>query len=435
MKNGARTLILLLGDVLVLALSFVLMLKIAFYSYLAPQALHSHILPFSILSVLWIIIFFIFDLYNTQATSPTIPHLRKIFLAFGVALLIGGIFFYSIPSFGISPKENLLVFTIVAFVIFMIWRRFFYVIFSAYFRKRIVFITGINNKSRVNDLYTYIKNYPQSGLVIVGEYESYGAFAKEYTGVVPEVIIISKETWRDGNAFKKLYNSECEVMDLAYAYEDILGRVPVDAIDEDWFIHNIRSHRKQRYDKEKWIIGFIFSLILLIILSPIFLLIAICIKISDRGPVFYTQLRVGKGGKDFKLYKFRSMVINAENEGATWSTKNDPRVTKIGRFLRKSHIDELPQMLNVLKGDMSLVGPRPERPSFVTELEKSIPFYHLRHIISPGFTGWAQIKFRYARTTLDSKEKFEYDLYYLKKRNIPMDLGIILKTIQIIFTH
>jgi exopolysaccharide biosynthesis polyprenyl glycosylphosphotransferase len=421
--------------VLVLALSFLAMLKIAFYGSLSPEAFHSHILPFSILSILWIIIFFIFDLYNTQATSPTIPHLRKIFLAFSVALLLGGIFFYSIPSFGIAPKENLLVFTAAAFVIFMVWRRFFYAIFSYYFRKRIVFIAGLNNKSRVNDLSTHIKNYPQSGLVVVGEYESFEAFTKEYTGAMPEVLIISKETWRDESAFKKLYNSECEVMDLAYAYEDILGRVPLDAIDEDWFIHNIRSHRKQRYDKEKWIISSIFSLIVLITLSPIFLLIAICIKISDKGPVFYTQFRVGKGGKNFKLYKFRSMIVNAEKEGAAWSTQNDPRVTKIGRFLRKSHLDELPQMLNVFKGDMSLVGPRPERPSFVSELENSIPFYHLRHIISPGFTGWAQIKFRYARTTSDSKEKFEYDLYYLKKRNIPMDLGIILKTIQIIFTH
>ena len=129
------------------------------------------------------------------------------------------------------------------------------------------------------------------------------------------------------------------------------------------------------------------------------------------------------------------MTRDAEKDGAKWAEKSDSRVTRVGKILRKTHIDEIPQMWNILKGDLALVGPRPERPEFVTMLEKEVPYYFLRHTIKPGFTGWAQVKFRYARTLDDSRTKFEYDLYYMKNRNIFMDLGIIIKTAQIIFTH
>ena len=129
------------------------------------------------------------------------------------------------------------------------------------------------------------------------------------------------------------------------------------------------------------------------------------------------------------------MIMQAETKEAIWAKENDTRITKVGKIIRKLHIDEIPQMINILKGDMALVGPRPERPDFVKILEDKIPNYGLRHIIKPGFTGWAQIKYRYARTEADSKDKFEYDLYYIKNKNIFMDMGIVLRTIQIIFTH
>ena len=135
------------------------------------------------------------------------------------------------------------------------------------------------------------------------------------------------------------------------------------------------------------------------------------------------------------MYKLRSMILNSELNGAVWANKNDERTTHIGKIIRKLHIDEILQMINILKGDISLVGPRPERPQFVTLLEGAIPHYELRHIIHPGFTGWAQVKYGYARATGDSKEKFEYDLYYIKNKNILLDLAIIAKTVRIIFTH
>jgi lipopolysaccharide/colanic/teichoic acid biosynthesis glycosyltransferase len=161
---------------------------------------------------------------------------------------------------------------------------------------------------------------------------------------------------------------------------------------------------------------------------------------EDGGPIFIKQHRVGKHGKLFTIYKLRSMQAlnkdgSAETNGAVWATAKDPRITPVGHILRTTHLDEVPQMYNIIKGDLALIGPRAERPEFVAELEQQIPYYYLRHTIKPGFTGWAQIKYRYARSIQDSREKFEYDLYYLKNKSPLLDIGIVLKTLQIIFTH
>ena len=177
------------------------------------------------------------------------------------------------------------------------------------------------------------------------------------------------------------------------------------------------------------------STLLIITTSPLLLIVACAIKLEDRGPVFYTQERIGHANRVFRLFKFRSMIDGAEKQGEQWAGKTDSRITHVGRIIRKLHIDELPQMINILKGELALVGPRPERPGFVRMLEEAIPHYHLRHIIKPGFTGWAQIRHHYARSIEDSHRKFEYDLYYIKNRNLFLDFGIMLKTIQIIVTH
>lgn len=151
---------------------------------------------------------------------------------------------------------------------------------------------------------------------------------------------------------------------------------------------------------------------------------------GNNGSLFYTQWRVGKKGNEFKIIKFRSMVTNAEKNGAVWAQKNDTRVTKFGRILRKTRIDEIPQFINVLKGEMSLIGPRPERPEFVHQLELEIPYYGMRHVIKPGLTGWAQVMHPYANTINDQKEKLMYDLYYINERNLMLDFKIVVKTIS-----
>ena len=154
--------------------------------------------------------------------------------------------------------------------------------------------------------------------------------------------------------------------------------------------------------------------------------------IANKGPLFYTQLRVGHNGKHFKIYKLRSMIINAEKDGAAYATEKDKRITKFGRFLRKSRFDEIPQFLNVIKGNMSVIGPRPERPVFVKELSEKIPFYEIRHIVKPGVTGWAQVNAKYGSTEDDALEKLQYDLYYIKHRSLFLDITIVFKTLSTI---
>jgi len=185
------------------------------------------------------------------------------------------------------------------------------------------------------------------------------------------------------------------------------------------------------YEKIKRVMDIVLSLIGLVIAIPLMLIFGIAIKLESKGPVFYSQERVGKNGKVFMLYKLRSMYQNAEENGAKWAEKDDPRVTKVGRIMRKTRIDELPQLFNVLKGDMSIVGPRPERPIFTYQFNEEIPGFVNRLQVKPGLTGWAQVNGGYE---LDPAEKLEYDLYYIENRSIWMDIKIMLNTVKVILT-
>jgi exopolysaccharide biosynthesis polyprenyl glycosylphosphotransferase len=172
---------------------------------------------------------------------------------------------------------------------------------------------------------------------------------------------------------------------------------------------------------------------LLLLASPVMALAAIAIKLDSRGPLIYRQERVGLGGHSFMCLKFRSMTTDAERDGvARWATKNDARVTRIGRFIRKTRIDELPQLITVLKGEMSIVGPRPERPSFVADLQQKIPFYDLRHTVKPGVTGWAQVRYPYGATFDDAVHKHQFDLYYVKNNSLLLDLVILIDTVSVV---
>jgi len=176
------------------------------------------------------------------------------------------------------------------------------------------------------------------------------------------------------------------------------------------------------------------SLTILILTAPFLLITALLIALEDgfREPIFYRQERVGKNSQPFQLLKFRSMAVNAEKNGAQWAAKNDARVTRVGRFIRKVRIDELPQIINILKGDMRLVGPRPERPEFVHKLSKTIGMYSQRHAVKPGLAGWAQLKYPYGATEEDAYEKLQYDLYYIKNANPVMDFFILLQTLEVV---
>jgi sugar transferase (PEP-CTERM system associated) len=215
-------------------------------------------------------------------------------------------------------------------------------------------------------------------------------------------------------------------------YEHLTGRLQVESLRPSFLIFSDGFKKSELTMWVKRVSGFTLSSIGLIFLSPLILVISILIKIDSHGPVFYKQKRVGKRGKIFKLLKFRSMVDNAETNGPVWAENDDKRITRVGRWIRKWRLDEVPQMFNVIKGDMSFVGPRPERPYFVEQLRKEIPFYDQRFSVKPGVTGWAQIKYRYGASKEDALEKLKYDLYYIKNLSPLIDLLIIFETIKVV---
>ncbi len=227
--------------------------------------------------------------------------------------------------------------------------------------------------------------------------------------------------------------SGVRVMDLTTFFERESGRIELESLNASWLVFAdgfqqslIKTWVKRAFD-------IVASTVLLILCLPVMMLTALFIKLEDNGPVFYRQNRVGQGHRPFALLKFRSMRVNAEKDGAPqWAAKNDQRVTRLGGLIRKVRIDELPQALNVLRGDMSFVGPRPERPFFVNQLTESIPYYSYRHTIKPGITGWAQVRYPYGASVEDAVEKLKYDLYYVKNNSLFLDLIILFQTLQVL---
>ncbi|HEX2998688.1 MAG TPA: exopolysaccharide biosynthesis polyprenyl glycosylphosphotransferase, partial [Armatimonadota bacterium] len=210
-------------------------------------------------------------------------------------------------------------------------------------------------------------------------------------------------------------------VNMANLYEEITGKVPVKHIDDQWFLYCFSPERQRMFEAVKRGVDVCVSLVALFFLALIYPFIGLAIVLESGKPILYRQVRVGRGGKSFRIIKFRTMVQNAEKHGAVWAAENDSRITRVGAFLRKTRIDELPQLWNVLRGDMSLVGPRPERPEFVQQLADVIPFYNRRHAVIPGITGWAQVKYRYGASVEDSLQKLQYDLYYINHRSLFLD--------------
>lgn len=215
--------------------------------------------------------------------------------------------------------------------------------------------------------------------------------------------------------------------------EKISGRIEVDNLYPSWLIFAEGFRFSAGFLLLRRIIAILASAVILLLMLPVMPLVILAIKLDSRGPVLYRQKRVGLGGKVFYCYKFRTMRQDAEADtGATWALDDDPRITKVGKFLRTARLDEIPQLWCVLKGDMSFVGPRPERPEFVEMLAREIPFYEVRNAVRPGITGWAQVRYKYGNTVEDSKEKLQYDLYYIKNMSLGLDLMIMFQTIKIV---
>lgn len=224
-----------------------------------------------------------------------------------------------------------------------------------------------------------------------------------------------------------------EFVNDATFYEELTGKLSLESINPDWFIYSngfSMTALQCFYMRSRDVV---LALVGLLLLLPLLPLVAVAIKIDSSGPVLFRQVRVGARGNPFEILKFRTMAEDAEKiSGAVWAQDNDPRITRVGRFLRKTRLDELPQLFNVLKGEMAFIGPRPERPEFVSRLEEDIPYYGERHVLKPGVTGWAQIKYPYGSTVEDALEKLKYDLYYIKNYSLWFDLLIVLETIKVV---
>lgn len=225
-----------------------------------------------------------------------------------------------------------------------------------------------------------------------------------------------------------ILTASCFLRTQSDFHESLFGEVLLDSVDYRALLGGGWALGRPSVELPKRLFDVMVALTGLLIAAPVMLIVAVLVKLTSRGPVFYTQSRVGRFDVPFTIYKFRTMRTDAEANGVVWAKKNDNRTTPIGALLRKSRLDELPQLWNILRGQMSFVGPRPERPEFVAMLEKDIPFYHLRHLIPPGLTGWAQIKYRYGASVEDSKKKLSYDLYYVKNFGVLFDFGIFLRT-------
>ncbi len=257
-----------------------------------------------------------------------------------------------------------------------------------------------------------------------------------------DIVIVEDKKFVSDEDLKHLFRLKLQgykIFNLIDFYEFFLRKIPVNLIEDKTYFFKLNTYKhydhffRKGYAFIKRVIDLAAAFSILIIALPVMLFTAVAIKIESEGEVIFKQKRTGLNGKPFTLYKFRSMRKDAEKDGAKWAKENDDRVTKVGKFIRKTRIDELPQLVNVIKGDMSLIGPRPERPEFDKTLEKQIPYYSLRYLVKPGLTGWAQVNYPYGASVEDAEQKLTYDLYYVKNASVFLDAEIALKTVKIIF--
>ncbi len=264
-------------------------------------------------------------------------------------------------------------------------------------------------------------------------FQSSDDYYKKQTSDSLDHIIISQSSITDKEIFNNLIKESKKVLKIIDWCEEFLVRYPSSLLtDNDAFDFNLLSKKHKTQKRLKRIMDLLFSVILLILSTPILIISAFLIYLEDHGPILYSQIRTGYRGKEIKIWKLRTMIKNAESSGAKWAKRNDNRITKVGHILRKTRIDELPQLLNIIKGDMSLIGPRPERPEFDNLLSKEIPYYDLRSFIRPGLSGWAQVNYPYGASKKDAENKLSYDLYYLRNFSLFLDMIIFFKTIRLV---
>lgn len=390
-----------------------------------------------------------FDLYNLKIFHNNLEFLIRLFQALGVASILLASFYYFLPQLIIGRGIFILSLGFMMVVIFL-WRVFYnYIVRKKQMdQKTLIIGTG----SLAKEIAATILERMDTGFKVIGfitdDPEKVGeplvnpSIIGDYSQILeliktekPDRIIVALEERRGKFPLSQLL--DCKMMGMVIEdgvnfYEHLTGRLLLENLRPSALIFSEGFKKPKLSMWIKRITELFISLISLMLLSPLIIIIALAIKLTSKGPVFYRQERIGANGRVFNLLKFRSMNENAEENGPVWAQKEDNRVTPVGIWLRKLRLDEIPQMINVLKGDMSFVGPRPERPFFVEQLKKEIPYYDQRHTIKPGITGWAQIKYPYGDCQKDAIEKLKYDLYYIKNLSYLFDLLIIFETIRVV---
>jgi len=386
-----------------------------------------------------------FDLYAPRRFSESWEIYFRLLLVLSVLSFVLAGIVYIFPEFAIGPFVFVTAVSLIA-VLLLLWRSVYeWIIGLPVFRERVYVLGSGERASGVAEL---LRTSRDAGMEVIGwnpvneddvqkRLERFSAEVHSFCGPRPGVdrVIVAMEDRRGSMPTQELLNLRlCGVIieNSSALMERLTGRLPLEGLYPSALIYAEGFRMSTTQQLLRRMLSVAVSFIALIICLPFIPLIILAVRLSSPGPIFFSQTRVGQRGCLFTAYKFRTMREDAEAQGAVWATKDDPRVTTIGRFMRSSRLDEIPQLWNVLRGDMAFVGPRPERPEFVQWLSKEIPFYDLRHMLRPGITGWAQVRYRYGASLAETKRKLEYDLYYIKHHSIGLDLLIMFETIKTI---
>jgi len=452
MKIKLKQFILLTGDIFFLYLSLYLTLCLRYRQKPDFELWQGHFAPFTIAFALWLLFFYILNLYSLRFASNNSRFYKNSLKGMGLGAIFALAYFYLAPNMAIAPKTNLLIFIAVFTTLFLLWRNFFNWIIGSRLPKKNIAIIGFDSSAQ--EMVEEIKNKPHLGLNISFIFDDENKISESTLRNIPiiknlteiktaviksnvDLLILSLDPRQSTELNKILFSIltlKVNFTSLPNFYEEVIGKVPVSAINQSWFLENLNEADKKSFDLLKKLFDFGFAFFALAISAIFWPFIAILIKLESRGPIFIRMERCGQNGQPFKMYKFRSM--REENNTRTPTIANDPRITKFGKFLRNTRLDEIPQLINILRGEMSFVGPRPERPEIAVELEKEIPFYRERELVKPGVTGWDQISGEYhSPSPADTLKKMQYDLFYIKNRSLYLDFSIILKTIATVFSR
>ncbi|MGC9602297.1 MAG: sugar transferase [Minisyncoccia bacterium] len=439
-----RTSVLFLGDIVFFVFSLWLSLFLRVFEAPSSELFMAHLRPFSLLFVAWVGVFFIAGLYESRSIILERRAISATLLTAQIVnVIIAALFFFFVPLFGIAPKTLLFIYLAVSFLCVFLWR---VVLFPqlGFQKKENAIVVGAG--AEIDELVEALRlarHAPAHIAAVIGpDKESLAAAVKEAVARYRPRFIIADFSDRDVlEAFPELYNYLAQgirFFDALTLYEEVFGRVPLSVLNEHWIADNVSRTSNRLYDIVKRIMDIVVASVAGVVSLITYPFVMLALKIQDGGSLFVQLDRVGKNNQVFKLIKFRSMSGNDNADyGKSGATKLI--VTPVGKVLRTSRLDEIVQFWNVVKGDMSLIGPRPEAPALVALYEKNIPYYGARHLIRPGLSGWAQLYHdnhpHHGTEVEPTREKLSYDLYYIKHRSLLLDLTIALKTIKKLLTR